>query len=135
MLFLAPGWITPQVIERKVSQLDIMPTIAGLINKPVTNTTMGRNIFALPPSSDSDYTSNHAFVLDFDKRLIGLVGGKYYYEYSLQTKEEGFYPLLHNNPLLPDEPSEKDRTLMRQLTLGYYETARYLLFHNKKSSH
>jgi len=96
---------------------------------------MGRNIFALPPSSDSDYINNHAFVLDFDRRLIGLVGGKYYYEYSLQTKGEGFYPLTHNNPLLPDEPSEKERSLIRQLTLGYYETARYMLFHNKKIAH
>lgn len=135
MLFYAPGKIQPQVIERKVSQVDIMPTIAGLINQPVTNTTMGRNIFALPPSSDSDYINNHAFVLDFDRRLIGLVGGKYYYEYSLQTKGEGFYPLTHNNPLLPDEPSERERSLIRQLTLGYYETARYMLFHNKKIAH
>ncbi|HEX4875696.1 MAG TPA: LTA synthase family protein [Chitinophagaceae bacterium] len=132
MLFYAPGIIPPQVIERKVSQVDIMPTIAGLVNKPVVNTTMGRNIFSLPPVSDSDYINNHAFVLDFDRRLIGLVGGKYYYEYSLDTKQDGFYPLTNNIPLGPNEPAAGERSLIKDLTLGYYETSRFMLFNNKK---
>lgn len=132
MLFYAPGIIPPQVIERKVSQVDIMPTIAGLVNKPVVNTTMGRNILSLPPVADTDYINNHAFVLDFDRRLIGLVGGKYYYEYSLDTKQDGFYPLTHNNDLGSNEPPASERSLIKDLTLGYYETSRYLLFNNKK---
>jgi hypothetical protein len=132
MLFYAPGIISPQVIERKVSQVDIMPTIAGMLNKPVINSTIGRNVFALPAVADSDYINNHAFVLDFDRRLIGLVGGKYYYEYSLETKQDGFYPLTHNNKLSDSEPLPRERELIRKLTLGYYETARYLLFNNKK---
>jgi hypothetical protein len=93
---------------------------------------MGRNVFSDLHPSDSDYLKNHAFVLDFDQRLIGLVGGNYYFEYSLQTKKEGVYSLKHNIPLVQGDPPPGDLLTMRNLTLGYYETAKYLLYHNKK---
>jgi phosphoglycerol transferase MdoB-like AlkP superfamily enzyme len=132
LLFYAPGFLKSQLVERKVSQVDIMPSITGLLNRPVLNTTMGRNVFSDLHPSDSDYLKNHAFVLDFDQRLIGLVGGNYYFEYSLQTKKEGVYSLKHNIPLVQGYPPPGDLLTMRNLTLGYYETAKYLLYHNKK---
>jgi phosphoglycerol transferase MdoB-like AlkP superfamily enzyme len=132
LLFYAPGYLKPQVVERKVSQIDIMPSITGLLNRPVLNTTMGRNVFSHLHPSDADYINNHAFIFDFDKRLMGLLGGNYYFEYSLQTKKEGVYSLKHNNPLAPGEPSPVEISTMRNLALGYFETARYLLYNNKK---
>ena len=93
---------------------------------------MGRNLFLDTAVADSGYAGNHAFILDFDMRLIGLVSDKYYYAYHLQTKKEGVYPLRHNDPLPAGEPPPGELSLMRNITLGYYETARYLLFHNRK---
>ena len=130
LLFYAPGKLKPQVIEQKVSQVDIMPSIAGLAGLQVQNTTMGRNVFADTARSDS--SNNHAFVYDFDLGLAGTVFDKYYYQVNLKTKEEGVYPLTGNTPLPPGEPSPAYLQLMRDLTHGYFETSRFMLFNNKK---
>lgn len=132
LLFYAPGLLQPQTVEKKVSQLDVLPSITSLMNKPVLNKTMGRDIFFNPAASDSDLNNNHAFVYDFDMRLLGLVSGTYFFKYNLQTKEENVYSLRNNDPLPKGIPSDALVSKFRDLTLGYYETARYLLYHNKK---
>jgi len=63
LLFYAPSILKPQVVERKVSQIDIIPGLAYLAGWQVNNTTMGRNIFlntSLPGSND---ISDHTFIL------------------------------------------------------------------------
>ncbi|MCX6316252.1 MAG: LTA synthase family protein [Bacteroidetes bacterium] len=130
LLFYAPSKLRPQVVEHKVSQVDVIPSIAALAGLPVRNTTLGRNIFADTASLNN--SRNHAFVFDFDLGLAGLVSKDYYYQVNLKTKKEGVYSLLHNNPLSPGEPSSNALDSLRQLTLGYFETSRYLLFNNKK---
>jgi phosphoglycerol transferase MdoB-like AlkP superfamily enzyme len=132
LLFYAPSLLKPQVIEKKVSQIDIMPSIAWLANLPVNNTTLGRNFFSNPVIKDSNDVSNHTFILDPFQNLIGVVTEKYYYEYNLGTKKEGVYSLLHNNPLQPGEPNPVLLNGFRNLTMGYYETSKYMLFNNKK---
>lgn len=135
LLFYAPGRLQPQVLNRKVSQVDIMPSVAALLNRPVSNTTMGRNLFTTDSASIGNPLRDHTFVLDFDMRLIGLVSGNCYFEYNLQTKKEGVYPLLNNSPFPPGQPPAQDVLLMKNLALGYYETAKYMLFHNAKEKH
>ncbi len=130
LLFYAPSLLKPIVDERKVSQIDIMPSIAYLANLGISNTTLGRNIFSKPFSTDS--ISNHAFVIDPDKKVIGLVGEKHYYEYDLRTKKGGIFSLINNEPLLQNASIDTLLGKMRNLTLGYYETSRYMLFNNKK---
>ncbi|MEI2738429.1 MAG: sulfatase-like hydrolase/transferase [Chitinophagaceae bacterium] len=131
LLFYAPSMLQPSVKERKVSQVDIMPGIAHLANLEVSNTTLGRNIFSTPFSADS--ISNHTFVIDPDKRTIGLLSGKYYYEFDLKTKKDGIYSLVSNASLPPGEPADTLVSKMRDITFGYYEISRYMLFNNKKA--
>jgi phosphoglycerol transferase MdoB-like AlkP superfamily enzyme len=130
LLFYAPALLTPSVEEKKVSQIDILPGIAHLANMDIENTTLGRNIFSKSLLPDS--LTNHAFVIDPDRRVLGLINTKYYYEYDLKTKAEHVYPLLNNDPLQNGEPGKAMLGRMRDLTLGYYEASRYLLFNNKK---
>jgi phosphoglycerol transferase MdoB-like AlkP superfamily enzyme len=130
LLFYAPGILKPSVNERKVSQVDVLPGIAHLANLPVTNSSLGRNIFAEPFNSDS--ISNHTFVIDPDQRILGLVSTNYYYEYDLKTKTEQVFSLTDNRTLSANEPGKELQSKMRDLTLGYYEISRYLLFNNKK---
>ncbi len=132
LLYYAPFLLKPQVIERKVSQVDIMPGIAFLAGLPVNNTTMGRNIFLNPSLTDSNDISNHTFIIQPDNQLVGLITGKYYYQYNLGSNTEKIFSLLNNNPLPPGEPTTIFRQQMHDLTLGYYEIARYMLFNNKK---
>jgi phosphoglycerol transferase MdoB-like AlkP superfamily enzyme len=132
LLFYAPSLLKPQVIERKVSQVDIIPGLTYLAGLQVNNTTMGRNIFLNPTLPDSNEITNHTFILQPDNHRIGLLTGKYYYKYDLQSKEEKVFSLLNNDPLPAGEPDSAFLSKMRNLTMGYYETSRYLLFNNKK---
>ncbi len=132
LLFYAPALLKPAVIQNKASQIDIMPGLAYLAGLPAMNTTLGRNLFADTLLADSNSLHNHSFILDPDKSLVGLVTGKYYYEYNLQTKREAVYSLLNNDPLQPGDPGDAMLKQMKELTLGYYETSRYMLFNNKK---
>jgi phosphoglycerol transferase MdoB-like AlkP superfamily enzyme len=132
LLFYAPSLLKPQVVERKVSQVDIIPGLAYLAGLPVNNTTMGRNIFLNTSLPDSNDISNNTFILQPDNHLIGLLTGKYYYKYDLQTKKDKVFSILNNNPLPPGEPDSAFLHQMHDLTLGYYETSRYMLFNNKK---
>jgi arylsulfatase A-like enzyme len=132
LLFYAPAFLKPAIIDRKVSQIDVLPSIAGLTQMQVSNTTLGRNIFSNLYFSDSNDLRNHAFILDPEQKLIGLLNEKYYYEYNLVSKKEGVYSLQHNYSLLPNEPDKELLNNFRNLTMGYYETSRYMLFNNKK---
>lgn len=132
LLFYAPSILKPQVVERKVSQVDIMPGLAFLTGQQVNNTTLGRNIFLNTSLPDSNDISNHTFILQPDNHLIGLLTGKYYYKYDLQSKKENVFSIVNNDPLLPGEPDSSFLHKMRELTQGYYETSRYMLFNNKK---
>ncbi len=132
LLFYAPSLLKPQVVERKVSQIDIIPGIVSLANLQAENTTLGRDFFSALSFADSNDLRNHAFILDPDLSLIGIVTEKYYYEYNLGTKKEGVYSLQNNDPLPPGEPGPGLLNEMRNLTMGYYETSRYMLYNNKK---
>lgn len=132
LLFYAPSQLKPQVVERKVSQVDIMPGIAFLAGLQVNNTTLGRNIFLNTSLADSNEITNNTFILQPDNHLIGLLTGKYYYKYDLQSKTGTVFSLLNNDPLPPGEPDSSFIHQMHDLTLGYYEISRYMLFNNKK---
>jgi phosphoglycerol transferase MdoB-like AlkP superfamily enzyme len=127
LLFYAPSILKPLVLQKNVSQLDVMPTIASIAGMPATNTTLGKNILA-----DTAAATAGSFIIDPDNRTIGLVTQRYFYEYNLINKKEGFYSTVHNNPLPLGEPAVEEKQRMRDITLGYYETARYMLFNNKK---
>jgi phosphoglycerol transferase MdoB-like AlkP superfamily enzyme len=127
LLFYAPSMLQPQVIDKKVSQVDIMPSVAALSGMPVRYTTMGRNIFDTATGVNS-----YSFVLDPDEQTIGLAGADYFFQYSFRTKKEAVYSMKDNRVLPPGEPSAELLHEMRNLTMGYYETARYLLFNNKR---
>ena len=44
LLFYAPELITPQTRNEVVSQIDILPTVAGMLHMSYTNTTLGRDL-------------------------------------------------------------------------------------------
>lgn len=129
LLFYAP-WLKPGVSEKKVSQVDILPSVCRLAGIPVSNYSLGRNVFAR--EGDTTITGDHTFVTDPDMKIIGLLCRRYFYRYELLTGKENVYSLLDNRPIPPGEPGDSLLSLMRNLTLGYYETSRYLLMNNRK---
>ncbi|HVW60760.1 MAG TPA: sulfatase-like hydrolase/transferase [Puia sp.] len=128
LLVYAPKLIPPQRITRNCSQVDVLPTLAGLCHIPYLNTTLGRDIL------DSARYNGKAlsFIYNPDQESIGMVRSGYFYRLQLKTGKEEMVSTLNNDPV-PDTvingPLKKE---LRMLTEGYYETAKYMILKNKK---
>jgi hypothetical protein len=61
------------------------------------------------------------------------VKGDYFYRKQLQTKKEEMASVINNEKVPEDAVHKAVADSMRLLTDALYETARYMLFHNKKS--
>ena len=118
---------TPRVIDTPASEVDVLPTIAGLVGVPYVNTTLGRDL--LDPRFDS---SRFAFTIDehFREPKIGLITGDTYLQIPTgggptrwaDLREKGATETAAQDP-------ERVRTLER-LCRGLYEASRWLMYHN-----
>ena len=102
-----------------------MPTIAGLLHQPYTNTTLGRDLLA------ADKKNNYAFTIHHDEGRIGIITDTYYFVKNINFPDEQLYPL--DQKPLPYTKVQQDsiKTEMSELTTGYYETAKWMLMNNK----
>ena len=132
LLFYSPKNLKPRVINNISSQIDILPTLASLTGVPYRNNTLGRNLLDSITLNHPDNLKNCAFIIDHDVRQIGLVTDKFYYLRSLVSGKQQVVSVINNNPV--DSANEKSGVIdsTRRLTEAYFETARYLLFNNKK---
>ncbi len=126
MLFYAPQLITPQKRSEVVSQIDILPTLAGMLHMPYTNTTLGRDVLHSKDKMDA------AFIIHHDEGNIGVVTNNYYFVKNLRIKKEELMPMRPDE--VPLTPAQKDSVINRlsQLTSAMYETAKWMLVNNKK---
>lgn len=126
----APKLLEARRIDRIASEMDVLPTLAGLAAPGYTNTTLGRDL--LDPRFDDQryaFTTNHARI-----PRLGLLGRDFYFG----IRADGDQPQLHDirgenfaqdvREAHPDVARQ-----MRELTLGIYESAKYLRHHNPNS--
>ncbi len=125
LLFYAPGILKPQQRNEVVSQIDVLPTIAGMAGTTYTNTTLGRDL--LHPSTKEHF----AFTITHDEGRIGLVTNDFYFTKNLNFKKEEIHFFNENSSYTPQQVDSIKRR-MTELTSAYYETARWMLVHNKK---
>jgi phosphoglycerol transferase MdoB-like AlkP superfamily enzyme len=126
-LFYSPSLLQPKRIHEFVSQIDLLPTVAGLAKISYRNTTLGRDLL------DSAYDPRRAFTFlyDPDQGYLCLLKGSYLYRTNLNTHKAFMYSVTGNDPIdaasIPDTLRD-----MSTLTNAFYETARYMLLNNKK---
>ena len=126
MLFYAPQLIIPQKRNEVVSQVDILPTLAGMLHMSYTNTTLGRDVLHSKNKMDA------AFIIHHDEGNIGVVTNDYYFVKNLRIKKEELMPVRSNeSPLTPAQKDSVKNSLSR-LTSAIYETAKWMLVNNKK---
>ncbi len=109
------------------SQVDVLPTLAGLAGVPYTNTTLGRDLLQLAKDSAA---AKFAFIIDHDTKNYGVLWNGFYYSKAIKGKTESFSPVQQNGPQAPPL-AEQDK--YRQLAAGLLETSRYLIYNNKKA--
>lgn len=124
-----PRTLAPQRVQRAGSLLDVYPTVAGMVGMPYTNYTLGRDL-----TDTTGAAQRFAFIqyVRGGGTYMGAINGQYLYEVDSKTGHTGLYDLkadalknvAQQNPGLARD--------MDNLTRGFYESARYLMFNNKK---
>ncbi len=128
LLVYAPALVEHRRIQDNCSQIDLLPTLAGLCNIPYRNTTLGRDLL------DTSYSNKQplSFIYDPDQGYIGVIKNKYLYRKQLKTGKEEVVSIINNDPFTPTPENEAEKNEMRLITEGIYETSKYMILHNKK---
>lgn len=125
LLFYSPQLLTPKTRHEVVSQIDVVPTVAGMLHQSYINTTLGRDLL------NSKNKMNAAFIIHHDEGNVGVITDDYYYVKNLRISKESLMPL--NSNTLSLDKKQKDSVIknLSRLTSALYETSRWLLVNNK----
>jgi phosphoglycerol transferase MdoB-like AlkP superfamily enzyme len=127
MLIWSPALRHPRRVSGICSQVDVLPTLAGLCAMPYRNTTLGRDLL------DTAYADKGlAFIYDPDQAYIGVIKGDYFYRRQLTTGKEEMVSVVGNEATSSATMTGPVKQQLQQLSDGLYETARYMLLKNHK---
>jgi phosphoglycerol transferase MdoB-like AlkP superfamily enzyme len=126
LLFYARGLLPAQKHNEVVSQIDILPTIAGIAGRAYTNTTLGRDLL------NKNNNNHFAFIMYHDEGQIGMVTDNYYFTKNINFSKEELH-LLHPAQYTKQQ-QDSIKNKMSEVTTAFYETANWMLMNNKKSS-
>ena len=125
LLFYAPSLLNPQLRTEPVSQIDVLPTIAGMLQQPYLNSTLGRDLL------DDCKKQNAAFIIYHAPGWIGIVGDDYFYRKNIRIKKDELVPVRGGLTPLTAIQADSVKKQMSKLTSAMYETARWMLLNNK----
>ncbi|MBP6430332.1 MAG: sulfatase-like hydrolase/transferase [Ferruginibacter sp.] len=125
LLFYAPQLLTPQQHNETVSQIDVLPTIAGMLQQPYTNTTLGRDLL------DPEKKNNSAFIIYHAPGWIGTVTDDYFYRKNIRINKEELVTATNKPLSLTPQQQDSVKKQLSNLTSAFYETARWMLVNNK----
>jgi phosphoglycerol transferase MdoB-like AlkP superfamily enzyme len=125
LLFYAPYILAPQKRSEVVSQIDVLPTLAGMVQQPYVNTTLGRDIL------DPAKKNNFAFITNTAGR-IGIVTDEFYFTRDLNFPDGQLVPVKYNSISYTKVQRDSIEKKMSEFTNAFFETARYLIMNNKK---
>ena len=128
LIIYAPGLIKEGKIYDKVaSEVDILPTIAGITSIPYVNSTLGRDLL------DERFDGNwYAFTIrHWQVPYIGLISDQFYFLISADGTNKRLHQYYSDDPTnnIVDEFPEVAAN-MEQLCRGIYETVNYMRYHN-----
>lgn len=125
LLFYAPYLLQPQWRKEVVSQIDVLPTIAGMVQQPYVNTTLGRDLL------DPAKKHNFAFITNTTGK-IGMVTDNFYFIKHLDFPNEELVPIRYTERTYSKAERDSIKKDLSKFTSAYFETARYLIMNNKK---
>jgi phosphoglycerol transferase MdoB-like AlkP superfamily enzyme len=125
LLFYAPYLLSPQLRKEVVSQIDVLPTIAGMLHQPYVNTTLGRDLL------DPAKKNNYAFITN-TADLVGMVTDDFYYIRNINSSEEQLNPMHSGAERYSRQQEDSIRRQLAEFTWAYFETAKYLIMRNEK---
>lgn len=124
LLFYAPGHLPAQQHNEVVSQIDVLPTIAGLVGQKHVNSTLGRDVV-------SQKNNHSAFFIRHDEGEIGLLTDEFYFTKNILFEKESLQ-LLNEKKLYKSAQKDSVQKKYSALASAYLETARWMLLNNKQ---
>lgn len=125
LLFYAPGLLAPQRRKEVVSQIDVMPTIAGLLHRTYQNRTLGRDLL------DPHLKNHFAFITNAADR-IGVVTDEHFFVHNLNGGEEQLFLVDSTRPVINEKEKRRLKQSLSELTFALFETSRYLIMNNPR---
>lgn len=125
LLFYAPGLLNPQRRSEVVSQIDVLPTIAGMLHQPYVNTTLGRDLL------DPMKRNNFAFITNTADG-IGMVTDEFYFTRNINSGEEQISPIRKQPVGYSKQQRDSIQRKLSAFTIAFYETSKYLIMNNQK---
>jgi phosphoglycerol transferase MdoB-like AlkP superfamily enzyme len=125
LLFYAPALLAPKLHPEAVSQIDVLPTIAGMVAQPYTNSTLGRDLL------DPAKKQNAAFIIYHAPGWIGIVNDHFFYRKNIRIQREELVPVTKDTLQLNARQIDSVKKEMSKLTSAMYETSKWLLINNK----
>lgn len=119
LLIMAPGRLAPQQIDGPMSQIDIAPTVMGLLGLPYTAPFFGQNVFA--ERDDAKvllFNHNHDVALYQNGRLAVLGLRKDVHSYRYRLGDDRMQEIAQDNTIV-------------DLATAYYQTAFNLFIHHQ----
>ena len=127
LLFYGSGLLPARRIETICSQIDILPTLAGMVDAPYVNSSLGRDLL---DSATKD--NGAAFIFDPDYAQTGVIAGNHFLRTQLKTGQLEFVSIRNNNkPGISAENVKVEKDL-KLLSDAIYEASKYLILNNKK---
>lgn len=126
LLFYAPYLLQPQKHSEVVSQIDVLPTVAGMLQQPYINTTLGRDLL------DPAKKNNFAFITNTAGK-IGMVTDEFYFVTNINFPDEQVVPVRYNGISYTKTQRDSVQQNLSAFTSAFFETARYMLMNNKKN--
>jgi phosphoglycerol transferase MdoB-like AlkP superfamily enzyme len=123
MWIYSPGNIAPARVERTVAQIDIGPTILGLLGMDYRTSFYGADIFALEPGRERAFIGNY--------QRLGYLRNETLVELAPHRRIDDVRPdYLKNATQTPMPP---DAALARE-AIAFYQTASYRFSHGLMAS-
>lgn len=127
LIFYAPSLIEAKKIEKTISQIDVLPTLAGLIHQPYRNYGLGRNVL-----DSSENYEPAAFVMYHAAGWIGVVNNDFFYRKNIRIEKEELVSIKQDELALNPVQQDSVKKHLGNLTTAIYETARWMLVYNGK---
>lgn len=116
MLIYSPGNIEPGKMDRLMSQIDVGPTLLGLLNFSYSSKFYGYDIFNLEPGRERAFISTY--------QNLGYIKGDKLVILSPQLRVESFQVSGNNDQV----KTNADRELINE-AIAWYQTASYSFAH------
>lgn len=120
MLIYAPALLAPQKITQLTAQIDIAPTILGLLNMNYRSKFFGQDILNLPPEKQRAFISTY--------QGLGFIKNNQLVIQSPIKRIQQFSPDFSTGLAVPTAATDS----LTKLAIAYYQCASFLVSHKKQ---